>query len=95
VPSWRALSRRRRQERELLRIVVQACDTRAMDDQERAQAVALLQRARDLCVRQMWAAANKNAAGAVGLQRLLQHLDAAIGELDELGFSIPVRPRKP
>ena len=60
-----------------------------MDDQERAQAVALLQRTRDLCVRQMWAAARKDNAGAVRLQRLLQHLDAAITELDELGFSIP------
>jgi hypothetical protein len=60
-----------------------------MGDHERAQAVALLQRARDLCIRQMLSAARGDQADAVRLQRLLAHLDGAIAELDELGFSIP------
>jgi hypothetical protein len=65
-----------------------------MDDQQRAQAVALLQRARDLCISQRWAAARGNKADAARLQRLLDHLDAAIAELDELGFAIPLPSRK-
>ena len=65
-----------------------------MDDHQRAQAVALLQRARDLCISQRWTAARRNTADAAGLQRLLDHLDAAIGELDELGLAIPLPSRK-
>jgi hypothetical protein len=65
-----------------------------MDDHERAQAVALLQRARDLCIREIWAIAHNDTASAPRLRRLLDHLDGAIAELDELGFSIPMPSRK-